>query len=335
MDPFVARTAIDKNYPSRLRELQRPPDYVEAIGPLAHALDRLPHPIAIVGTRRATPVGMLYTRWFASVVASRGMTVVSGGAYGIDTGAHVGALEGGGRTVVVLPTGIDVKPDDGRDQLFDFVAASGAIVALQLHGTQGTRATNFLRNSVIAALSDDVFVIEAPVESGARNTGRSARELGRRYWCVPGSPFHAPSAGNALELLLGARPMSNPAEVLKHHALDFEKIPPFCRYVPGSSDPAIAPFGVLAASNQPVSSLPKSLAKPRPVASRTVPPPFVASTPEERRVVEALQKGALSIDELVLETALGVGALRAVLLTWTVDGVVREGPAGRFKLVTH
>jgi DNA processing protein len=330
VDAIVARSPLDKNYPSRLRELAKPPDHLEAIGPLAASLDRLSHPIAIVGTRRATAVGMLYTRWFASVVASRGMTVVSGGASGIDTAAHVGALEGGGRTVVVLPTGIDVKPDDARDQLFDFVAANGALVALQREGTKGTRATNFLRNSVIAALSDDVFVIEAPIESGARNTGKAARALGRRYWCVPGSPFHPPSAGNAIELLLGARPMSNPAEVLKRHDLDHDKIPPFSRYVPGSSDPAVAPFGVLAASNQPVSSLPSVAA----VSSRTIPAPSIASTPEEQRVVEALQKGALSIDELVLETAFGVGTLRALLLTWTVDGVVREGPAGRFRLVT-
>jgi len=118
VETFFARR-LDPSYPRRFQALRDAPAVVEAHGPLSMHLDRLPHAIAIVGTRRATQLGMRHARWLAGVLAERGVTVVSGGAGGIDAHAHVGAIENGGRTVVVLPTGIDVRPSDGRAHLFE------------------------------------------------------------------------------------------------------------------------------------------------------------------------------------------------------------------------
>jgi DNA processing protein len=317
MDPLVANV-FDPHYPARLRALADPPKRIEARGPLAGRLDQLPHAVAIVGTRRATQAGMRFTRWFARVVAERGMTVVSGGAMGIDTYAHMGAIAAGAPTVVVLPTGIDVRPDDDRAQLFEIAEANGAIVSVVEPTANSTHDSNFSRNGVIAAIVDDVVVIEAPVRSGSRNTAKFARRLGRRLWVVPASPFDHDRGGAVVELLLGARPLVSPKPLLKLHRLDVKDLPPIPDCVRLEADDA--PSGETSASN----SLP-----------RLFPPLPICVTDEERRVAQALQNGALSIDELVLLTALEVGALRALLLTWTVDGVVREGPAGRFALVSH
>lgn len=326
MDPLFAHT-FDARFPTRVRQLEPPPSFIHARGPLAERLDRLDHPVAIVGTRRATQEGMRWARYFAGILARRGMTVVSGGATGIDTHAHVGAIEGGGRTVVVLPTGIDVRPDDARAQLFDIIETNGAIVSVANGGAKATRESNFERNGVIAALADDVIVVEAPIQSGARNTAKHARDLGRRLWVIPASPLDARRSGAVVELQNGARALSHPRQILELHRLPIDGIPPFSPYEPGILDPSLAPFGCMPASNSLASLLSSS--------ARTSTLPSIAATPEEQRVLEALQKAALTIDELVLESALEVGALRALLLTWTVDGVVREGPTGRFRLVTH
>ncbi|HEU4612456.1 MAG TPA: DNA-processing protein DprA, partial [Kofleriaceae bacterium] len=121
--------------------------------------------------------------------AGRGVQVVSGGALGIDGAAHRGALAGGGYTVVVLGSGVDVAYPARHAGLFDqIVASGGALVSMFPLGMQPRRGSFVERNALIAALADAVVVIEADVRSGSLSTAAAARKQGRIVAAYPGSP---------------------------------------------------------------------------------------------------------------------------------------------------
>lgn len=144
--------------------------------------------VAIVGARAASAEGMARAHRLARHLAGRGIDVVSGGALGIDGAAHRGALAAGGRTTVVLGSGVDVAYPPRHAPLFrDVLAGGGALVGLLPDGTQPRPGTFPQRNPLIAALADAVIVVEADVRSGSLSTARAAQKLGRVVAAWPGS----------------------------------------------------------------------------------------------------------------------------------------------------
>ena len=132
---------------------------------------------------------------FAASVAARGWTVVSGAAFGVDASAHRGALGADGVTVAVLACGVDVPYPVGHTDLLEAVAAQGVIVSEWPPGRTVSRLRFLVRNRVIAALAAGTLVVEAGERSGAINTARHARDLGRRLMAVPGPVTSDQSAG--------------------------------------------------------------------------------------------------------------------------------------------
>jgi DNA processing protein len=318
-------TPLDRHYPPRLRALAPPPAYVEACGVLAGALAELPRTIAIVGTRDPLPEAIDFARRLARAVAAAGGVVVSGGAIGIDRAAHEGAIEVGGATIVVLPAGVDEWTPPRHRALFERCLEVGALVAIRERGTPVRRAFYLQRNGVIAALADHVVVVASPVVSGARSTAHAARALGRPLWVVPGAPWEVSMAGCAAELVLGARVLDAPARFLhavglglgSDEALALEPVPP-------------PPPPPRARRNAPAS--PERSGRSQCARTSSAVLPIQPANSSEKALLDALANGPACIDALVLQTALGVAELRALLLTWTVEGVVREGPAGVFSL---
>jgi DNA processing protein len=144
--------------------------------------------VAIVGARAATQVGMDRAHALAKHLAGRGISVISGGALGIDGAAHRGALAGGGHTAVVLGSGLDVPYPKRHVPMFARVlAAGGALVSLLPDDTLPRRSTFVQRNPLIAALADVVIVVEADVRSGSLSTAAAALRLGRVLTAWPGS----------------------------------------------------------------------------------------------------------------------------------------------------
>lgn len=166
--------------------------WVRGPGSLLGASERA---LAVVGTRCSSGYGNHATAEIASDLAARGWTIVSGAAFGVDAVAHRAALAVGGPTIAVLACGIDRCYPAQHDRLLAEIAETGLVVSEYAPGV-GARKHQFLaRNRLIAALADGVLVAEAGVRSGARNTVKWARRLGRPALALPGPVTSATSAG--------------------------------------------------------------------------------------------------------------------------------------------
>jgi DNA processing protein len=183
---------VDEEYPPLLRRTSDPPTRLFAAG------DRslLARPaVAVVGSRHATPYGINVATRIARELAGAGVVVVSGLARGIDTAAHIAALDAGGSTIAVLGTGIDIAYPRSNRRLQERIAESGLVVSELTDGT-GPRPQNFpVRNRIIAGLSLGVVVVEAGERSGSLITARLAAEEGREVFAVPGSIFSNATKG--------------------------------------------------------------------------------------------------------------------------------------------
>ncbi len=174
----------DENYPRMLRELYDPPIVLYSRGNLGSALAR--PCLAIVGSRRASTYGINTAERLARDLASRGMTIVSGLARGIDAAAHRGALAASGRTVAVMGTGLESVYPREHKRLADEILAEGAIVTEFPLGTPPLSQNFPYRNRVLSGLSLGVIVVEAAEHSGSLITARLASEQGRDVFAVPG-----------------------------------------------------------------------------------------------------------------------------------------------------
>lgn len=176
----------DGVYPALLRETYDPPVVLYVKGAWAECLDR--PCVAIVGSRRCSTYGQNAALMLSRELAQRGVTIVSGLARGIDAAAHRGALEGGGRTVGVMGTGLDqIYPRDHRKLAESILNHQGAIVTQFPLGTPPVSENFPYRNRVISGLSLGVLVIEAAENSGSLITARLAMEQNREVFAVPGN----------------------------------------------------------------------------------------------------------------------------------------------------
>ncbi|GIH06046.1 DNA processing protein DprA [Rhizocola hellebori] len=164
-------------------------------------LDRLAaRSVAIVGARDCTDYGAHLAADFAYGLATRGWAIISGGAYGIDAAAHRGCLAAQGHTVAVLACGVDQPYPPSNTGLFEHIASSGLVISEWPPESAPHRHRFIIRNRVIAALARGTVLVEAALRSGARNTLRRARQLGRPALVVPGKATSEQSAGCHAEL---------------------------------------------------------------------------------------------------------------------------------------
>ena len=182
-------------------------------GQLAHLMQRS---VAIVGSRAATAYGNGIAADLGADLVDQGVTVVSGGAFGIDVAAHRGALVAGGPTVCVLANGVDVAYPPAHVAIFETLAKDQLLVSELPPGAHPTRVRFLARNRLIAAMSRGTVVVEAALRSGARNTASWALGCGRPLMAVPGSVYSRASAAPHLMIRNGqAVLVTSAAEVLE------------------------------------------------------------------------------------------------------------------------
>ena len=205
-------TLADADYPKALLEIPDPPTVIYVRGNPNLLKQR---GLAMVGSRNATPQGMQTAENFARLLASQGLSIISGLALGIDAAAHRGALAAGGTTVAVIGTGADRLYPARNKELAIEIAAQGVIVSEFPLGTQATAANFPRRNRIISGLSCGVLVVEAATESGSLITARMAGEQGREVFAIPGS-IHSPVARGCHKLIKqGAKLVETADDVLE------------------------------------------------------------------------------------------------------------------------
>jgi len=316
---LVARTSPD--YPPLLAQFEDSPLILYVRGTIeAAGADR--YPVALVGSRACSTYGLEQSERFASVLAQAGLTIVSGGARGIDTAAHRGALKAGGRTIAVLGCGIAHTYPPENKELFERIADGRGAVVSELPLNTAPTAENFpSRNRIISALSLGVVVIEAAVGSGALITARQAVEdHGREVMALPGRvDSEACRGSNELLKSGGAALITEPGDVL--HLLESPARHTFggtheSRYVP-QRDGSL--FGEGADAKREAKPAHASNA----VVGAKVAMPNVA--PETAAILAALVEPK-SMDELGRVTGLDPGTLRTRLTILEIERrVVREG----------
>ena len=196
-------TQWDDTYPELLKNIHSPPAVFYMRGDREVLKETC---VSIVGTRRTTRYGREITRQIAAEIASEGITIVSGLAIGIDTFAHRGALDGGGKTIAVLPSAIDkIYPPSNR-QLGEKIAEDGAVISEYPPGEEYHKSHFYLRNRIISGLCRWLIVVEAPEKSGALVTAKFALEQNRDIFAVPGNINSTRSTGTNRLIKEGAIP---------------------------------------------------------------------------------------------------------------------------------
>jgi DNA processing protein len=284
-------TQADADYPELLRQIYDPPIVLYVKGALT-AKDK--NAVAMVGSRLTTHYGIEAARKLAYQLAYVGVTVVSGGARGIDTAAHQGALSAKGRTVTVLGTGINLVFPPENQELFERVAAHGAVITQFPFNRNGDKQTFAIRNRIIAGMTLGTVVVEANLTSGALITANFATDYGRQIFAVPGR-IDSPRSKGCHELIKqGAKLCESAEDILS----EFEYL------FPASNRPA-APneTGVL---------------------------PAVELSENEGKVYDTLDSEECSIDEVIRRSSLPSSAVSVALLSLEMKRLVKQLPGKLF-----
>ena len=209
----------DPNYPQNLRTIFDPPVVLFVRGEI-HEEDRFA--VAIIGTRRPSEYGKSMAMSISRDLAERCLTIVSGGARGIDTVAHWAAVNAGGRTIAVLGCGVDVAyPSENRD-LYDKISRNGAVISEYVPGTRPDAWRFPVRNRLISGLSMGVLVVESKLSGGAMITATIAAEHGRDVWAVPGSADSSVSEGPHRLIKEGAKLVESADDILEEMGIEVE-----------------------------------------------------------------------------------------------------------------
>jgi DNA processing protein len=281
----------DPGYPELLRQIYDPPLVLYVKGELT-AKDK--NAVALVGSRLTTHYGTEVARKLAYQLAYVGVTVVSGGARGIDTAAHQGALSAKGRTVVVLGTGINLVFPPENAELFERIAAHGAVITQFPFNRAADKQSFPIRNRIVAGMTLGTVVVEANLTSGALITAHMAVDCGRQLFAVPGRIDSPRSKGCHDLIKKGAKLCESAEDILS----EFEYLFP--------------------AANRP----------PSPCETGVL--PALTLSENEQRVHEVLSGGEKSIDEVIRHSGLPSSAVSVALLSLEMKRLVRQLPGKIF-----
>lgn len=292
-------TFRDPSYPVNLLPLSDAPPLLFVRG-VFHPDDKFS--LGIVGSRRATQYGRNQAQHFAQTFAARGLVVVSGGAAGIDTAAHKGALAAG-RTIAVVGCGVDhVYPAENRALFAEIVARGGAIVSEFPLGTTPEPWRFPTRNRIIAGISRATLLIETPKDSGALITARNAAEYGRDVFVVPGPVDTGRSRGGHQLIQDGAILADSPDDVLVALGIDES---------PRPGEKALVP----AAGALP---------------SETAAAPPTNLTPDEARLLAQFDLSPRHLDEVAGEADLVAARATVAATLLEMKGLIRRQPGNLY-----
>jgi DNA processing protein len=318
-------TLYDDAYPQHLKEIDTPPFVLYIRGELMPE-DALS--ISLVGSRDAKDYGRKVSYRLSYQLAQHRLTVVSGLARGIDTLAHRGALEAGGRTIAVMGNGLSVVYPAANRDLVKKIEASGALIS-EFPVAVKPKPGNFpRRNRIISGLTLGTVVVEASNRSGALITARLAGEQGREVFAVPGEIFSELSAGTHRLINNGAKLINNVDDLLNElpqHALSQIQ---FSTAASPRSDIETGSSQELSVekSDSKRTATPPPSEEQQPVQS--APPPDL--TPDEKTIFDAIEAPSSHIDTIVRTTQFPISQVSSVLLMLELKGAIQQLPGKQF-----
>jgi DNA processing protein len=285
-------------FPLALLAVRDPPRVLYARGDLGLLGAPL---VAIVGSRRPTPYGTRVAYQAAQAAARAGLVVVSGMARGLDTRAHRGALDAGGRTIAVLGSGVDVPyPASNRD-LYADVLASGLLLSEQEPGSSPHAGSFPRRNRIIAGLARCLLVVEGKASGGTSNTAGHMLATGKPILAVPGRIEDEVAEGPNKLIRDGAGIYLGPEDLLSRFGLHWDSVVETERRAEAAQLDA-----------------------------------FLAESPEllraEAAVFDLLAAEPVHVDALAARSALDAGTLLAALSSLELKGLAVQLPGKRFRL---
>lgn len=284
-------TLADTDYPAQLLNIADPPPVLYFKG--RRELLQLPA-LAVVGSRNATPQGLLNAEAFSEASSNAGLCIISGMALGIDTAAHHGGLRGAAASIAIIGTGLDIVYPARNHPLAHKLAKEGALISEFPLGTPAIGRNFPRRNRIISGMSQGCLVVEAALQSGSLITARQALEQGREVMAIPGS-IHSPlSKGCHALIKQGAKLVENTQDILDE--LNF--LPLF----------------------HPGNNTEKKQTDPVEPSEDTV-------------LLEHLGYDSVDIDTLCARSGLTAEVVSAMLLTLELDGRVSSLPGGCYQRV--
>jgi len=285
----------DEDYPVGLKTIYDPPPVLYVWGSLT-AGDAIA--LGVVGSRRCTHYGLEQADRFGRMLGRAGFTVVSGGARGIDSASHRGALSAGGRTIAVMGCGLCHFYPEENAGLFEQIVSQGvgALVS-EIPMLRGVESRNFpKRNRIISGLSLGVLIVEAARRSGSLITARQAEEQGRAVFVVPGRVDSPMSSGSNALIRDGAILVRDLDDILE----DLGEVGAGMSRGDGDEEPGAA--------------IPANL------------------DANETQIVSSLSQGAMSLDEIVRRTGIDSGTAASAMTMLVLKGAVAQKPGNVFVL---
>ena len=310
----------DIEYPEKLRPYKGMPKTLYVLGGLP---DPSRPSVAVVGARRSTSYGDNIARQFSAELAANGIQIISGLAWGIDTAAHTGALEGGGETYAVMGCGVDVCYPAGNRKLYEWILQEkrGGIISEQEPGRPPLAGFFPARNRIISGLSCGVVVVEAPEKSGALLTAKYALEQGRDVFVVPGNVDNEGFRGSNRLLRSGAIAVATGQEIME----EYEGIYPDKLSQIRENSTVLTPEKTV---------IPKKLKK-KTIDNGDSPPyseqndPLAGLSEEERTVMNAIGSGIQSVDDVIARSGLPSGKILGLLTILEIKKKIVRYPGKR------
>ena len=292
----------DGSYPALLREIDDPPPVLYVKGNWQACFEQ--PAVGVIGSRLCSTYGENSSEMLARDLASRGITVVSGLARGIDTAAHRGAIRGAGKTIAVMGTGIDgVYPKENTGLVREILESGGALVTQFPLGTPPLKDNFPYRNRIISGLSLGVLIVEASERSGSLITARLAMEQNREVMAVPGNITSGNSFGTNYLIKSGAKLVQQWQDVVAE--------------LPSEISAAILP--------------PKIDEEKAETATRQPDPVPADMTENERQIWELLTPDESTQIDILLETSgLSFGDLNAALVGLDIRDLIRVLPGKHY-----
>lgn len=298
-------TPEDEDYPRLLNSIKNPPAVLFVQGSLKGINSALC--FGIVGTREPVPDSVKTARRISGEMALAGAVIVSGGALGIDTAAHEGAMAAGGRTVAVLGCGLGERYLMSNAAMRSEICQSGgALISEFPPFTPASRTTFPIRNRIISGMSTGVLVVEAGEKSGSIITANCASEQGRDLFAVPGDVVTSAYAGANKLIREGAMAVTCADDILREYSVLY---PDLLRPVSEKREEK---------KSVPVTVMKKSDS---------------ALSPDERAVYAAFESEPLYPGDIAAKTGMTVSRVMNILTLLEIGDYVRTAPGGRYEAI--